>query len=134
MHYDNIQKRINSLNIQLKIAFSQVAFEDVLAEPDSTHSIDCVWINSYRCFTVGKNCCYKFLSAMCGLCLALYWGCEFASITFEMVWCYTPLMKVYSVYLGLAQKWFTMYVNCCLVPICEACGMCFSQITVKNVS
>ena len=48
--------------------FIQVEFDDVLGEPAGTHSKDCVWRNSYKCFTCGKNNAYKILSLLCGIC------------------------------------------------------------------
>ena len=42
--------------------FLQVAFEDVIAEPDGAHSNDCVWKCSFRCFTGAKLCCYRLLT------------------------------------------------------------------------
>ncbi|XP_033745494.1 caveolin-1-like [Pecten maximus] len=110
----------------------QVAFDDVIAEPEGAHSIDCVWKNSYWCFNCGKNCCYKFMTFLCGICIALYWGCEFAMIAFDMIWCVTPMMRVHAIYCGCAQKFFGACVNCFLTPICETTGLMFSKITVKN--
>ncbi|OWF35034.1 Caveolin-1 [Mizuhopecten yessoensis] len=117
----------NSLNGHV-----QVAFEDVLGEPDTTHSIDCVWKNSYSCFNCGKNCCYKFMSTLCGICIALYWGCEFAMITFQMVWCCTPSLKVHTIMLGICQRFFGSCIQCCLAPLCETMGLCFSNITITK--
>lgn len=111
----------------------QVTFEDVLAEPDGTHSCDCVWSTSFWCFTNGKNCCYGFLTGICGICIALFWGCEFAFITFDQVWCMTPLLRVFSVYLGCCQKFFGTLVQCCMAPVCETCGLMFSRIMIENI-
>ena len=61
-----------------RFLFFQVEFHDILAEPDGLHSLDCVWSTSHLCFTGGKNCCYKFLTLFMGICIALFWGCEFA--------------------------------------------------------
>ena len=110
----------------------QVAFEDVLAEPDGAHSIDCVWRCSYMCFNCGKNFCYKLMTTLCGLFIALYWGCEFAFITFDQVWCITPSLRIFSIYMGCAQKFFGTCITCFLAPICETCGLMFSRITVSN--
>ncbi len=49
--------------------FLQVEFDDALAEPKGTHSSDCVWRNSYKCFTCGKNNAYKICSFFCGICI-----------------------------------------------------------------
>jgi len=47
--------------------YVQVEFDDVLGEPTGAHSSDCVWKNSFKCFTCGKNFCYKFLTFFCGI-------------------------------------------------------------------
>ncbi len=54
--------------------FLQIEFDDSFGEPVGTHSKDCVWKNSYKCFTCGKNFAYSFSSCLCGICIALYWG------------------------------------------------------------
>ncbi|XP_060078221.1 caveolin-1-like [Ylistrum balloti] len=119
----------NNLNDHCK-----VAFEDVLGEPDYIRSIDCVWKNSYWCFNCGKNCCYKFMTCLCGICIALYWGCEFAIIAFDQIWCITPSLRVFSIYCGCAQKFFGTIIQCFLAPICETFALCFSRISVTNSS
>ena len=111
----------------------KVLFEDVLAEPDGAHAIDCVWRNSFKCFNCGKNCCYKFMTTLCGICIGLGWGCEFAMITFNMVWCITPMLRVLSILLGCAQKFFGSLITCCFAPVCETFGLCFSKIAISNI-
>ncbi|XP_034308282.1 caveolin-1-like [Magallana gigas] len=124
---DMVDRDPNGINSHVK-----VAFEDVLAEPDGAHSIDCVWLCSYSCFNCGKNCCYKLMTTLCGMCLALAWGCEFALITFQQVWCVTPSLRIFGICMGCMQKFFGTFMSCCLAPICETVGLCFSNITVKN--
>ncbi|OPL33199.1 hypothetical protein AM593_00717, partial [Mytilus galloprovincialis] len=85
----------NSINDHIKIAF-----EDTIAEVPGAHAIDCVWRNSYRCFEGGKSCCYKFLTAICGICIALYWGCCFACLAFEHIWCVTPSLSAFRIECG----------------------------------
>ncbi|XP_041348776.1 caveolin-3-like [Gigantopelta aegis] len=109
-----------------------VNFEDVFGEPESFHSIDCVWTNSYKCFTCTKNCCYKILSLLCGIFIAFCWGCEFAMIAFQHIWHIGPCYKVCMINLGCAQKFFGSVMQCCLAPVCEAMGMFFSNIKVEN--
>lgn len=48
--------------------YIQVEFDDAIAEPKGTYSNDCVWKNSYKCFTCGKNNAYKILTFFCGIC------------------------------------------------------------------
>ncbi|XP_060078224.1 caveolin-1-like [Ylistrum balloti] len=127
MELDMENRDPNSLNDNV-----QVSFEDVLGEPVGINSIDCVWKNSYWCFNCGKNCCYKFMTCLCGICIALYWGCEFAIIAFDQIWCITPSLRVFSIYCGCAQKFFGTVVNCFLAPVCETFGLMFSKIHVTN--
>ncbi|VDI48110.1 caveolin 3, partial [Mytilus galloprovincialis] len=113
----------NELNGHIK-----VDFEDVLGEPDGAHSIDCVWIFSHKCYRFGLGCCYKLLTLLCGLCIALYWGCTFACLTFEHVWCWTPYMRCFAIFAGACQKFIGIIMNCCIAPFCETCGLFFSAV------
>ncbi|XP_076468914.1 caveolin-1-like [Babylonia areolata] len=124
---DMVNRDPNSINDHL-----QVAFEDVLAEPDGAHSINCVWKLSHTCFTCSKGCAYNILTIIFGLPLAFFWGCEFAYITFNHVWYITPWARMFMIECGCAQKIFSTCVRCCLGPIFESCGLCFSNIVVKN--
>ena len=110
----------------------QVAFEDVIAEPEGAHTIDCCWRCSYTAFNCAKGCCYNILSILCGCPLALCWGCEFAYITFVHVWQITPCLRVFMINCGCAQKFCGTCLQCCLGPICETAGLFFSNIVVKK--
>ncbi|KAK3101858.1 hypothetical protein FSP39_006842 [Pinctada imbricata] len=124
----NLENRdINEINNHV-----QVAFEDVLAEPPGLHSLDCVWSASYAVFECSKNCCYKLMTLLCGICIALEWGCTFAEIAFQHVWCHTPCLRVFTINALCFQKFYGTCMNCCLAPVCETCGLCFSKITVSN--
>ena len=103
----------------------QVAFEDVLAEPEGIRSMDCVWSNSYTCFNCWKNLCYMINTLFCGICIAMEWGCEFAHIAFTHIWYITPCFKVLELNCGCCKKLYGMCIHCCLDPLCEACGLLF---------
>ncbi|XP_064606149.1 caveolin-1-like [Liolophura sinensis] len=102
-----------------------VAFEDVLGEPDGVRSVDCVWRWSYKCFNLWKNLCYRISTLLCGICIAMSWGCEFAQIAMLHVWYITPLMKVLEINCGCSKKLYGLCINCCLDPLCESCGLIF---------
>ncbi|KAK3585874.1 hypothetical protein CHS0354_038406 [Potamilus streckersoni] len=118
---DLINRDPNNINDHLSCHF-----EDVLAEPESTHSIDCVWKLSFTCFNFWKNICYKIQTILCGICIAAEWGCEFAYISFVHIWCFTPFFKALDINCGCAKKMYGMCVRCCVEPCCEACGLLFS--------
>ncbi|KAK7496149.1 hypothetical protein BaRGS_00012559 [Batillaria attramentaria] len=124
---DMINRDPTEINDHIK-----VHFDEVIAEPDASHSADCVWRCSERCFSGSKKCCYIFLSSICGIPMALYWGCGFACITFQHVWYYTPCLRMVMVNFGCIQKYFGTCVQCCLGPVCETMGLFFSHIVVKG--
>ena len=111
---------------------NQVAFEDVLAEPEGSQSNDCVWRLSYRCFRGGKLCCYRCLTVFCGCFIALFWGCQFACVMFEHIWCYTPRLRLLAINCDCLQKLWGTTLQCLLAPVCETFGLCFSNIVINH--
>ncbi|CAL1528173.1 unnamed protein product [Lymnaea stagnalis] len=126
---DMINRDPNGLNDHVK-----VLFEDVLAEPDGAHSYKCLWNCAYECFNCWKGCCYKTLTLLCGIPLAIYWGCEFAIITFWHVWYISPCMRAYMINCGCLQKFYGACLQCYLQPLCDACGYFLSNIRVTSYS
>merc|ERR1711872_823830 len=118
---DMVNRDPNNINDHLK-----VTFEDILAEPEGAHSMDCVWSCSYKCFNCCKDLAYMILTLFYGICIAMEWGCEFGQIAFIHIWYITPCFKVCEINCGCCQKLYGMCVHCCLDPCCEACGMLFS--------
>lgn len=114
------------------IIYFQTAFDDVLAEVDGTHSIDCIWKASYACFHGCKSCCYNIFTFFCGIWIACFWGLDFALISFAHVWCVTPILRMCMIHFNLCQKTFGTWVNCCCAPCCEVFSLIFSNIRVEK--
>ena len=112
--------------------YFQVAFEDVLGEPEGAHAMECVWRNSYKCFECCKGCCYKIMTLLCGIPMAMMWGCEFAMVTFHHDWCVTPALKMFMINCGCMQKFYSACLQCYCQPCCEAVGAIFSQIKITK--
>lgn len=64
----------------------QVGFEDVIAEPVSTHSFDKVWICSHALFEISKYVIYKFLTVFLAIPLAFAAGILFAILSCLHIW------------------------------------------------
>ncbi|VDI47812.1 caveolin 3 [Mytilus galloprovincialis] len=120
--FDLINRDPNSINSHVK-----VAFEDILGEPDSVHSLNCVWKFSYICFNFWQRLCYIILTTCCGICIAAQWGCEFGYIAFSHVWCITPMFKVMEINCGCLQRIYGVCVHCCFDPLCESFGLLFGN-------
>ncbi len=127
MSVDLINRDPNGLN-----HYVQVEYEDVLAEPLGAHSAQCVWENSHTCFRCGRNLCYKILTYLCGICIALYWGCTFACLAFEAIWCCTPSIRALHICLHPIKKIYAITLGAFLAPMMETLGLLFSRIHVTN--
>merc|ERR1712241_545603 len=103
----------NNINDHLR-----VTFEDVLAEPEGIHSMNCVWSNSYKCFNCCKSLCYTIMTLCCGICIAAEWGCEFAEIAFCHIWYVTPCFKVCELNCGCPHKLPQLPSNHRLATLC----------------
>ncbi|XP_034308290.2 caveolin-1-like isoform X1 [Crassostrea angulata] len=116
----------NEINSHIK-----VAFEDVLAEPDGIQSNTCVWTLSNLCFRFWRSCTYKLMTLTCGMCIAMYWGCEFSYIAFMHIWYVTPCLRILEINCVSCQKIYALCINCWIVPFCEACGSIFINFKRK---
>ncbi len=103
-------------------------FHDVIGEPPGAHSADCVWKNSFKCYTGGKNCCYTVLTFICALPAALCWGCQFACITFNQIWCVTPFVRCFNMLFVCLARIYSTVVHCYCDPINESMALIFTQI------
>ncbi|XP_064606147.1 caveolin-1-like [Liolophura sinensis] len=120
MDLDLVNRDPNSINNHV-----QVAFEDVLAEPEDVRSMNCVWKFTYKCFTLWKQLCYNIATFCCGLCIAMNWGCIFAETAFYHIWYITPYLKWLEINCEPMRKLFRMCLSCCLDPVCESIGTVF---------
>lgn len=111
---------VNGINQHIKLQF-----EEILGEPDGIKSIDCVWKLSYKCFNLWKNLCYIIMTTLCGIFVAMYWGCEFAALAFQHIWQITPFFKLCEIQCGIYQRCYGLCVHCMLDPVCESIGHCF---------
>ncbi|KAL4226703.1 Caveolin-1 [Mactra antiquata] len=119
---DMVNRDPNNINDHLK-----VSFEDVLGEPDSIHSIDCVWKVSFTCFNCWLNICYKINTLCYGICIAAEWGCEFATVAFYHIWFITPSLRMFEINCAVFKKLYATICGCCVEPCCEACGRVFAS-------
>ncbi|MBN3277163.1 CAV3 protein, partial [Polyodon spathula] len=130
---DSHTKEIDLINRdpkQINEDVIKVDFEDVIAEPDGTHSLDGVWKVSYTTFTVSKYWCYRVLSAIFGIPMALIWGFLFACISFCHVWAVVPCIKSYMIEIQCVSRIYSLCIQTFCDPFYEALGKIFSSIRV----
>lgn len=108
----------------------QVDFEDVIAEPVGTYSFDGVWKSSYTTFTVSKYWCYRLLSAVLGIPLAVVWGFLFALISFCHIWAVVPCIKSYLIEIQCVSRIYSLCIHTFCDPLFEALSKICSNIRV----
>jgi len=64
----------------------QVGFEDVIAEPISTHSFDSVWIGSHAVFELVKFVFYRLLTTLLAVPMAFILGLVFGMLSCLHIW------------------------------------------------
>ncbi|KAJ8257927.1 hypothetical protein GJAV_G00191230 [Gymnothorax javanicus] len=130
---DSHTKEIDLINRdpkQINEDVVKVDFEDVIAEPDGTHSLDGVWKASYTTFTISKYWCYRILSAIFGIPVALLWGFLFALISFCHIWAVMPCIKSYLIETQCLSRIYALCIHTFCDPLFEALGKIFGSIRV----
>ncbi|XP_078517800.1 caveolin-3 [Lissotriton helveticus] len=120
---DRDPKRINEDVVK-------VDFEDVIAEPEGTYSLDGVWKASFTTFTVTKYWCYRLLSTIFGIPLAIIWGILFALISFCHIWAVVPCIKSYLIEIQCVGRIYSLCIHTFCDPLYEALGKVFSSVKV----
>ncbi|KFR11198.1 caveolin-3 [Opisthocomus hoazin] len=108
----------------------KVDFEDVIAEPVGTYSFDGVWKASYTTFTVSKYWCYRLLSAVLGIPLAVVWGFLFALISFCHIWAVVPCIKSYLIEIQCVSRIYSLCIHTFCDPLFEALSKICGNIRV----
>ncbi|XP_061688941.1 caveolin-3 isoform X1 [Syngnathoides biaculeatus] len=130
---DSNTKEIDLINRdpkQINEDVVKVEFEDVIAEPDGTHSLDGVWKLSYTTFTVSKYWCYRILSAIFGIPVALLWGFLFACISFCHIWAVMPCIKSCLIESQCVSRIYLLCIQTFCDPLFEALGKLFGGVRV----
>ncbi|XP_072620948.1 caveolin-1 isoform X1 [Vulpes vulpes] len=132
--YDAHTKEIDLVNRDPKHLNDDVVkidFEDVIAEPEGTHSFDGIWKASFTTFTVTKYWFYRLLSALFGIPMALIWGIYFAILSFLHIWAVVPCIKSFLIEIQCISRVYSIYVHTFCDPFFEAVGKIFSNIRIN---
>ncbi|XP_013409414.1 caveolin-3-like [Lingula anatina] len=111
----------------------KVLFEDVIAEPEGTHSFQTIWRTSFATFSATKKWTYRILSAICGVPCAFCWGIHFACLTFCNVWSVVPSIKSYGIQLKAIGTVFGMCIRTFSDPCFESFGRIFGRMHLDLV-
>uniref|UniRef100_A0A8C6RNK7 Caveolin n=1 Tax=Nannospalax galili TaxID=1026970 RepID=A0A8C6RNK7_NANGA len=132
--YDAHTKEIDLVNRDPKHLNDDVVkidFEDVIAEPEGTHSFDGIWKASFTTFTVTKYWFYRLLSTIFGIPMALIWGIYFAILSFVHIWAVVPCIKSFLIEIQCISRVYSIYIHTVCDPLFESIGKIFSNIRIN---
>lgn len=109
-------------------------FDDVFAEPGSTHGIDPVWQIAFVLFSQTKLWLYKIFAAVLAIPAALVWGLVFSLVTVLYVWILAPALRLLDLIFAVVRRVLVGVLRCTVEPVCSAMGACFSRIGVSQKS
>ncbi|KAJ7329705.1 hypothetical protein JRQ81_015879 [Phrynocephalus forsythii] len=118
----------HELNTHLKLGF-----EDVIAEPASTHSFDKVWICSHALFELSKYLIYKLLTLFLAIPLALVAGILFAVLSCLHIWIVVPFIRSCLMVLPPIQGVWKSLTELFVTPVCRSIGRCFASVDIHLV-
>ncbi|KAK6482535.1 caveolin-2-like [Huso huso] len=106
----------------------KVNFEDVIAEPDTTHSFDKVWICSNAVFELVKFLLYRLLTTILAIPLSFVAGILFAILSSIHIWIVVPCIKSCMMALPSVQAIWRSLVDVFISPLVKSMGRCFSSV------
>nr|XP_056703141.1 caveolin-2 [Euleptes europaea] len=109
----------------------KLAFEDVIAEPASTHSFDRVWICSHALFELSKYLIYKLLTLFLAIPLALVAGVLFAVLSCLHIWIVVPFTKSCFIVLPSVQAVWKSVTEILVAPLFHSIGKCCAAINIR---
>ncbi|XP_029910043.1 caveolin-2 [Myripristis murdjan] len=117
----------NDINAHLK-----VGFEDVIAEPISTHSFDKVWIGSHAVFELVKYVFYRLLTTLLAVPMAFILGLVFGVLSCIHIWLVMPVIQSFMMALPSIQVVWRSVTDMFIAPLFHSMGKCLSSIHVEN--
>ncbi|XP_008309408.1 caveolin-2 [Cynoglossus semilaevis] len=117
----------NDINWHLK-----VDFEDVLAEPGSTHSFDRVWICSHAAFELLRFIFYRLLTTLLAVPLAFTLGLMFATLSCVHIWLVNPLIRSFMTLLPSVRVMWRSVTDVFVAPFCHSMGKIWSSVGITN--
>lgn len=123
--FDRDEKNINK--------HAELMFEDIMAEPDGTHSFDFVFSSSFLTFTMCRYWIYRALTAILAIPLALLWAIVFALLGIVNNWLVMPTLRVFGVFFTWIQLFTRMIVHNVFDPLFESIGKVFYNVRYNYV-
>ncbi|XP_068997563.1 caveolin-2 [Embiotoca jacksoni] len=122
----SVNRDPRGINHHLKVEVS-----DVLAEPVTPQSIDCIWIYSVSGFETARIWTYRCLSLLFAVPCAFLCGIFLAILACLHVWFLVPCIQLSNTFLPCLRSSWMCTVNVFIAPLCMSFSFCCSQIAIS---
>ncbi|XP_072884744.1 LOW QUALITY PROTEIN: caveolin-1-like [Hemitrygon akajei] len=100
----------------------KVELEEVVAEPEGYHSVSPVWRLTHTTFTVSEFWCYRLMTAIFGVPMAVLWGFLYACASFWQVWAAVPCLRCALIELYCLASTYPACLRAVCDPLSNAAG------------
>ncbi|XP_072291647.1 caveolin-2 [Eucyclogobius newberryi] len=114
-------------------AHLKVVFEDVIAEPDSSHSFDRVWVWSHAGFELAKFLFYRLLTALLAVPVAFLLGLLVALLSLVHIWLVMPCVHTVLMLLPSVKIVWRSLTDTFVSPLFTSAGKILSSIRATAV-
>ncbi|XP_028306117.1 caveolin-2 [Gouania willdenowi] len=123
---EELDRDPNDINAHLK-----VGFEDVIAEPASTHSFDQVWIGSHALFELVKFIFYRLLTVLLAVPMAFILGLVLGVLSCIHIWLVMPFIQSFMMLLPSIKVVWRSLTDMFITPLYYSMGRSLSSVQVK---
>lgn len=109
-----------------------LVFEDVIAEPDSSHGFDGVWKLAYVVFSSTRLWAYRILAALLALPCGIVWGFLFSVVQLLNIWLVTPVLRIFDVVLHIFHRVWSGLVRTFMDPVFQSIGKVASDVQITR--
>uniref|UniRef100_A0A183BKP0 Caveolin n=1 Tax=Globodera pallida TaxID=36090 RepID=A0A183BKP0_GLOPA len=105
---------------------------DIFGEPDAVHSLNGVWKTALTVFLAVRNFCYKTLSLVFAVPLAVVFGVLFALLSTLSVFVFVPIGRLLSIPFGWLAKLWSVLVSAVCDPLCRSIALICGNVKVSR--
>uniref|UniRef100_A0A914HA05 Caveolin n=1 Tax=Globodera rostochiensis TaxID=31243 RepID=A0A914HA05_GLORO len=105
---------------------------DIFGEPDAVHSLNGVWKTALTVFLAVRNFCYKMLSLVFAVPLAIVFGILFALLSTLSVFVFVPIGRLLSIPFGWLAKLWSVLVSAVCDPLCRSVALICGNVKVSR--
>jgi len=125
--FDMVQRDAAKLHESIDLGI-----ENIFGEPDAVHSINGVWKAALTVFLAVRNFCYKLISLLFAVPLAILFGVLFAVFSALSVFLFVPVGRLLAIPFGWLAKIWSALISAFCDPLFGSISLIFGNIKMSR--